>query len=172
MSLGNTVTRLISTSAGWCCRRPLEDSRTFSQCENPSWWRSVLRGHTGGVKQEVHGYNPEVYRYSTGVCCKRGTHRGDLSVLLLPGVYPLGLQLLQHFMQRTELNTQTGLYHLKNSPNICVSVKRGGVLMDFISCRPGSRLFSDVECPATPNFSSRWSTLLSVSSRIDLKVLL
>lgn len=31
------------------------------------------------------------------------THRGDLSILLLPGINSLGLQSLQHFMQRTKL---------------------------------------------------------------------
>lgn len=35
------------------------------------------------------------------------THRGDLSVLFLPGINPLGLQSLQHFMQSTKLKTHT-----------------------------------------------------------------
>lgn len=38
---------------------------------------------------------------------ERRTHRGHLSVLLFPGINPLGLQPFQHFMQRTELNTHT-----------------------------------------------------------------
>lgn len=156
--------RLISTSAGWCCRRPLEDSRTFSQCENPSWWHNVLRGHTGGIKQEVHGYNQEVYRYAVGVCCK--THRGDLSILLLPGVYPLGLQLLQHFMQGTKLNTHRQVFITLRTVQTFVSRSNVGVLMDFISCHPGNckallwPSTRDIESPATPNFSSRWRTLL------------
>lgn len=50
------------------------------------------------------------------------THRGDLSVLFLPGINPLGLQSLQHFMQSAELKThrQTHTHSRQMTKKSCV----------------------------------------------------
>lgn len=100
---------------------PMREPFLMAQCSPRSHWRSI----------QVHGYTQQVCR---SVCVgERRTHRGHLSVLLFPGINPLGLQPFQHFMQRTELNTHTHTINLEKRKRPGDQTRSPRVMIEMIS---------------------------------------